>query len=264
MVDREPIVVRDDELPERSLPAQKRSRERRERILEAAARVFSRVGIGGATMDAIAVEAGTSIGSLYRFFRDKEAIFQTLHESHFETARVFVDSFASEELLALPWEDVIRGAIDGFFAFTLSDPGFTAVWASLSFTGAMVEEGEVVNRELALRIAPLVERVFPAIPRGKLPVVCTVIVELVSGMSLTIARREGKDREVVMEELKEVMVRYLRPYATAPTGATSLPSASSAPESHVVPKPKRTTKNTKASTDATQAKRAPRARRRDA
>lgn len=209
--------MRDEELPERALPAQKRSRERRERILEAAARVFGKVGIGGATMDAIALEAGTSIGSLYRFFRDKEAIFQTLHQSHFETARAFVDSFATEELLDVPWEDVIRGAIDGFFAFALSDPGFTAVWASLSFTGAMVEEGEVVNRELAVRIAPLVARVFPRIPRGKLPVVSTVIVELVSGMSLAIARREGRERELVMAELKEVMVRYLRPYAPDPT-----------------------------------------------
>lgn len=220
-------MVRDerDDGAERALPAQKRSRERRERILEAAARVFAKTGIGGATMDAIALEAGTSIGSLYRFFRDKEAIFRTLHESHFETSRRFIESFATEELLALPWEQVIRNAIDGFFMFALSDPGFRAVWASLSFTGAMVEEGEVVNRELAIRIAPLVGRVFPAVAKAKLPTVATMIVEVVSGMTLAIARREGKERELVLAELKELMVRYLRPYAEEQGGAAASPKS---------------------------------------
>ncbi|MBL9110804.1 MAG: TetR family transcriptional regulator, partial [Myxococcales bacterium] len=41
---------------ERSVPAQKRSRERRERILEAAAQVFAEKGLGFATMEAIAHE----------------------------------------------------------------------------------------------------------------------------------------------------------------------------------------------------------------
>jgi len=216
-------VARDEDLPERSLPAQRRSRERRERILEAAARVFAKVGTGGATMDAIALEAGTSIGSLYRFFRDKEAIFKTLHESHFETSRRFIASLATEELLALPWEDAVRTAIDGFFAFALSDPGFRAVWASLSFTGAMVEEGEVVNREVALQIAPILARVFPGVAPAKVPTVATLIVEVVSGMSLAVARREGQERDAVLAELKELMVRYLRPYAEPPAAPRATP-----------------------------------------
>ena len=219
----------DDQDPERTVPAQKRSRERRERILETAARVFAEKGLGGATMDAIAHEAGTSIGSLYRFFRDKEAIFQTLHEEHFAKARSFLDVFATEEVLLGPWEFVVRAAIDGVFAFTLGDPGFRAVWASLSFTGAMLEEGELVNREMAERLSPLVARLFPRIAPAHLPVVCTVLVEIVSAMTLVVARREGKPGEKVLDECKELVVRYLAPYAEPPALR---------PRKKVVPRPK--------------------------
>lgn len=47
---------------------------RRQEILEAAARVFSRRGIQGATMAEIAGEAGLTPGALYRYFASKEAL----------------------------------------------------------------------------------------------------------------------------------------------------------------------------------------------
>ena len=46
----------------------------RERLLEAAQEVFSRLGYGGASVDLIAAEAGYSKGAIYSSFPDKEAI----------------------------------------------------------------------------------------------------------------------------------------------------------------------------------------------
>lgn len=238
-----PGVSHEDPAPERSVPAQRRSRERRDRILEAAALVFAQKGLGGATMDAIAHEAGTSIGSLYRFFRDKEAIFQTLHERHFEEARRFLDAFATDALLLGPWEEVVRGAVDAVFAFTGADPGFRAVWASLSFTGAMLEEGELVNREIAERLSPLIGRMFPRIGETRLPVVCTMLVETVTAMTLVVARRDGDERDAILVECKDLVVRYLAPYADearpSPRGAVSVKTAvKSTKGSQNVPSPR--------------------------
>jgi AcrR family transcriptional regulator len=47
----------------------------RERILEGASRAFAAAGFRGTTVPAIAAEAGTSVGLIYRYFPSKEELF---------------------------------------------------------------------------------------------------------------------------------------------------------------------------------------------
>ena len=66
----------------RKTPVQPRARETRDRILGAAARVFSRHGYAAGTTNRIAAEAGLSIGSLYQYFPNKDAILVALVRQH--------------------------------------------------------------------------------------------------------------------------------------------------------------------------------------
>jgi AcrR family transcriptional regulator len=78
---------------QRKNPQQDRSQHTRERILEAAAHLFSEYGIAGTSTNAIARAARMSIGSLYRYFSDKYEIADELRDrmaAEFET--VFVTS----------------------------------------------------------------------------------------------------------------------------------------------------------------------------
>ena len=52
--------------------------ERERRVLEAAMKVFSETGYSGATMDAVAIEAGLSKPTLYQYFESKEALFSAM------------------------------------------------------------------------------------------------------------------------------------------------------------------------------------------
>ena len=54
--------------------------ERREQILSAAVKVFSRRGVVGTKMSMIAQEAGISHGLLYHYFKSKDELFTTLVE----------------------------------------------------------------------------------------------------------------------------------------------------------------------------------------
>jgi AcrR family transcriptional regulator len=56
-----------------------------ERILEAAARIFHEQGYAGATTNDIADEAGLSIGSLYQYFPNKDALLAALTKRHITT-----------------------------------------------------------------------------------------------------------------------------------------------------------------------------------
>jgi AcrR family transcriptional regulator len=67
--------------PRRS-PKQVRSRETRERILDAAAHVFAEHGYSAGTTNRIAAAAGLSVGSLYQYFPNKDSILLELTRAH--------------------------------------------------------------------------------------------------------------------------------------------------------------------------------------
>ncbi len=68
----------------RKAPRQERAVETRARILSAAARVFSEHGYSAGTTNRIAEAAGHSIGSLYQYFPNKDAILAELVTAHAE------------------------------------------------------------------------------------------------------------------------------------------------------------------------------------
>lgn len=64
----------------RKLPRQRRSRTTVESIKQATLELLSEVGLQGFGTDRIAERAGVSIGSLYQYFPNREAILQALYE----------------------------------------------------------------------------------------------------------------------------------------------------------------------------------------
>lgn len=67
---------------------QERSRRTVERILDAAAHIFHEHGYAGATTNDIADEARVSVGSLYQYFPNKDALLVALTKQHIESTTV--------------------------------------------------------------------------------------------------------------------------------------------------------------------------------
>lgn len=80
-----------DGLARRNAPMQARSRAKVEALLEATQRVLVRDGPAGLTTPAIAAEAGVSVGALYHFFPNKEALVLALYETRLEQVRGLVE-----------------------------------------------------------------------------------------------------------------------------------------------------------------------------
>jgi AcrR family transcriptional regulator len=66
----------------RRQPRQPRSRQTVEALLGAVVRVLKKHGVEGITTNRIAETAGISIGSVYQYFPDKQAIFKAIHARH--------------------------------------------------------------------------------------------------------------------------------------------------------------------------------------
>ncbi|MFT4067520.1 TetR/AcrR family transcriptional regulator [Paraburkholderia sp.] len=81
--------------PRRS-PIQRRSAQTVEAVLEAAARILETHGLEGYTTNAVALRAGVSIGSLYQYFPNRDALTVALIER--ETAQLAADIHAAAAL----------------------------------------------------------------------------------------------------------------------------------------------------------------------
>ena len=79
-------MARKKRINPRKSPTQERSRFTVEQIVQAATQVFADRGYAGATTNHIAERAGVSIGSLYQYFPNKEAILVSLAKRHIEIA----------------------------------------------------------------------------------------------------------------------------------------------------------------------------------
>ncbi|MGV9387018.1 TetR/AcrR family transcriptional regulator [Nonomuraea sp. NPDC003707] len=87
----------------RKTPRQQRAWQTRQRIEEAAARVFARHGYASGTTDRIAEEAGLSVGSLYQYFPNKDAILVVLAQAHLEQMIETVRDVLTEQRPLAEW-----------------------------------------------------------------------------------------------------------------------------------------------------------------
>src|SRR5436190_23326308 len=66
--------------PKRRIPRQARAEETVAAILEGAAQVLEAGGLAAFTTNAVAERAGVSIGTLYQYFADKQALLRAVAE----------------------------------------------------------------------------------------------------------------------------------------------------------------------------------------
>ncbi len=108
-----------------TIKRKEREREaRREAILEAASRVFSRKSYYEATIDEIAAEAELAKGTLYNYYRDKQDIFLSLLERGLDQFQQILDQAIASggtlsEVLTKCFQDSLRIFRDHQYMFRM-------------------------------------------------------------------------------------------------------------------------------------------------
>ncbi len=95
----------------RKRPRQDRSKATVDTILAATARVLVKQGFDGLTTNSVAEAAGVSIGSLYQYFPNKEALVAALIEQHVEQMNAAILDELTR-VAALPMADAVRAVIE--------------------------------------------------------------------------------------------------------------------------------------------------------
>lgn len=104
----------------RTQPVRARGHQRVKTILDMAETLFLEKGYEAVTTNEIAQRASTSIGSLYQFFPNKEAILQAIVERYRIELREMYDRHFTPEVLQLPLPQLMNELIDRLMEFSRS------------------------------------------------------------------------------------------------------------------------------------------------
>jgi AcrR family transcriptional regulator len=99
------------ELSPRKAPRQSRSQATVTAILDATAHILVTSGIAAASTNAVAERAGVSVGSLYQYFPNKEALFAALHARHGEQMKEVILR-ALTKAVGATLDDALTGLIE--------------------------------------------------------------------------------------------------------------------------------------------------------
>jgi len=157
-------VARAESLKPRKKPVQDRSRHTVETILDCAAKVFAERGFAGGTTNHIAERAGVSVGSLYQYFPNKDAILMGLMERHLAGAQEEVERWV-DALHPGPVDRtrVLRALVEALVSEQLIDPRLHRVLLEASLRSpALLEKA----REMVGAMALLVEHILRELPGG--------------------------------------------------------------------------------------------------
>lgn len=136
-------------------PQQARGRQRVESILDCAEALIASDGIAGVTMHSLAKRASASIGSLYHFFPDREAVLHAIAERH---AKIIED--VTDRLEAVPdvtWQKLttmkaVSQLLMPYAEYVKDHPDFFSVMQHRQSDAHVVRFRGLVTKFLALRL----------------------------------------------------------------------------------------------------------------
>ncbi|MDX3313390.1 TetR family transcriptional regulator [Streptomyces sp. NPDC054884] len=144
--------------PLRRTPRQARSRARLALMLEAAERILVDEGVEALTTTRVAAEAKVSVGSLYQYLPDRNAIIDALATGYFARLEGVMDDLvlaAAQER----WDDPVGVLIDTYAEVYRTEHGFRALW----FGSGLTERTRAADREHKGRMADGIRRVLRAL-----------------------------------------------------------------------------------------------------
>lgn len=199
----------------RRIPRQARSRERLAHVLATADRLLAAEGPEALTTTRVAAEAGMSVGAVYQYLPDRDAIIEALATSYLARIEVTMASFvaaATEQHRA----DPVGALVDAFAQVYRSENGFRALW----FGRHLTEATRCADREYKRRMADMLRELVLAqqqvIDSARLPDACRAAHLIADTLLQEAFRADPEGDPALLREAKTALRGYLAAL-TAPT-----------------------------------------------
>jgi AcrR family transcriptional regulator len=191
----------------RRKPVQARAARRRSSLLEAAVRLLESGGYESVTTNAIAKEAGTSVGTVYDYFGNKEELLIALLERYRERlGATLMEALAGAGDVSV--DTLVDRGVRAFAEFYQREPGYAELWLGSQLVGPLREAGAAWGTEFGRTIGALItDRV--GLPKRRAERVALALVHAVSSVVTLALDRSGRERQRLIDEAVVLARGYL-------------------------------------------------------
>ncbi len=198
-------------LQPRLLPKQHRSAETRARILDAAAQVFAAHGYVKGTTNRIAEAAGVSVGSVYQYFPNKDAILVELARAHVrEGEAIILERFADPDLPP-DLEGRVRVFVEAAVANHIDMPRLhEVIFQEAPWPPELIAELRAFE-ERTIAAAEAALAADPSVRAPDLRVAATIVVGTIEALThrFVLAQPDRLDVPAFVDEMVALVTRYL-------------------------------------------------------
>jgi AcrR family transcriptional regulator len=191
-------------------PQQDRGRRRIDALLDAADALFGEVGYEAATTHAIARRADTSIGSLYQFFPDKEAILRALAARYLTQIAAVHDAVLNEETARLPWTEMYDRIVDGLADFYAAHPGFRPLFYGSTTSADLARAAAELHGECVRRADAMMAVGAPELDAEQRRLYAVLNVEVIKALLPVAESGDSAWRRRVIAETKRMLHAHLQ------------------------------------------------------
>jgi AcrR family transcriptional regulator len=191
--------------PERRLPQRKHGERRVTALLDAADAVIVEHGYGGATMTLIAERAGSSIGTVYQYFSDKDAIVYALGARYAEEMASLWPPLA-EQLRPLDLDAFVDTLMQALVLFMTERPAYV----HLIEAPKQYKRDDKTRFRLRESFAALLRDRDPQLMPKAAYFVTSVTLRIIMGLAQDYGRVKRDERERLVEEFTSALNAYLR------------------------------------------------------
>jgi AcrR family transcriptional regulator len=190
--------------PVRVAPQQKRSERRLAAFLDAAAALFVEVGYEAATMTAIAERSASSIGALYNYFPDKQAIALTLVNQYGQELEAYWKPLI-EQAAKLTHRQFADLFIERITELVRQRPAYL----SLATAPVRFRRPPAAKKALWSAVGNAFRAKNPSLSEEQSVLAAKVTLQMVSGLMMLYAEAAPKAKDLVVDEFKKVLTLYL-------------------------------------------------------
>lgn len=192
----------------RRRPAQRRSAERVQRMLDACADILEENGYDGLSTTKVAQRADVAIGSVYQFFPDKRAIAQQLALRNLEMFGERVARALAEGDFP-HWYDAVGTVIEIFVDMHRTVPGFRVLRFGDIADVRLLADGEENNAVVADRLRALLVEAFAVPDTEEFSRALAVAVEAADAVLKLAFRIERDGDPALLAEAEQLITGYL-------------------------------------------------------
>ncbi|HEX3850596.1 MAG TPA: TetR/AcrR family transcriptional regulator [Polyangiaceae bacterium] len=191
-------------------PQQQRAKATVSAILDATVRVLEKEGADNASTSRIAEVAGVSVGTLYQYFANRDAILDALQDREFERATEMIGRVLARGAYASDRE-AARAVIEGLLELHAAAPAMHRLLVVEGLRVTPAARVQAFDLRMVSTIRSFLALSNVRIRRSNLDAAAFVVYQAVRASTLAclLERPPGLDSATLVDEITDLVLRYL-------------------------------------------------------